>query len=151
MIKYFEGSSIDDINKVEILLKENNATFHIKDLDPAILIGKSPQEILIILIDKQYKTETLYGNGEVQCDKERYKSQEDLYKIMKYYYPILTLVELRQLLLNLVNDKRISTFHCNNINKRIYFNKNKHHWTNGQIGNLWKQDEFGLIFIGKDV
>jgi hypothetical protein len=141
-MKYIEGSTVEFISNAEKLIEKS--LLHIKDFDSSILLDKSPQEILLILINKQYKYGTVDEFDKIQCDKCRYRSQGDLYRLMKNYYSELTLQQLRQLLIDLINSEEISSFYCMNINKRVYFNINKHDWSLGELGHVTRMDEFGL-------
>jgi len=75
---------------------------------------------------------------------------------MKYYYPSLTFKQLRSLLLDLANEKRISSIYCGWINKRVFYPVEQYNYENILAGTLHENrgirdsikitDEFDLSF-----
>ncbi len=116
--------------------------------------GKNPQDILYDIIDKQFDHSTLDAVTKcVQCNYGHKRSAGDIYCIMKYYYPDITFEQLRELLLNLINESKIGSMHCNSIGKRVYFSERmckqgvySDFKGLGYIQAHNRPDEFGLSF-----
>jgi hypothetical protein len=145
---YKEGSTIKAISKVGNIL-DRRPLLHLKNFNTNLLIGKSPEDILNILFIKQKYTYTLEEHGIFQCGINRKRSQGDMYRIMKYYHPTITFYEFRQLILSLINNKKLSSAFCSLINKRTFF-KPSQDWTciAGDIDMFYTNiDEFKLKFI----
>lgn len=65
--------------------------------------------------------QTLYAKTNAfQCYGNRRRSQKDLYNIVRYYYPNVSFKEFRAALFTLVNNRRIGTFYCGDIRKRVF-------------------------------
>jgi hypothetical protein len=142
---YKEGSTANAIKRVgERLYKLS--LLHLKDFNSSLLEGKSAYDVLNILFIKQKSTYTLHENGRMQCGKDAKRSAGDMYRIMKYYYPTITFPEFRQLLLDLINGRKLNSLYCNTIYKRVFF---KYGFWNNAIGCMnWldTRDEFRLKF-----
>jgi hypothetical protein len=90
-----------------------------KKLKPAVL------DILNVIrpsMDETVNKHTVYvKNRRIQCNKSHYRrSQGDLFRITKYYYPNTTFKEFRTALFELANENRVMTLYCPTINKRVF-------------------------------
>lgn len=101
------------------------------------------------------KSATLWGHREhtidvetqrIQCNRMYYRrSQGDLFRIMKYYYPDTTFKKFRSALFELVNEGKVQATYCPTINKRVFLLMARR--TNGTytfIHDFWVVDELGL-------
>lgn len=85
-----------------------------------------------------------------QCNPMRRRSQGDLFRIIKYYYPNVTFKEVRSCLFKMVNTKTLRTNYCRDIEKRVFFrfaywnNPDEGPYTYLSIGYPYLEDEFGL-------
>jgi hypothetical protein len=74
-----------------------------------------------IILSKLQFNNSLTLENKLQCEPYRNRSLEDIFLIAKYYRPDITLKEVRKGLFNLLNNCKIATLMCPNINKRVYF------------------------------
>lgn len=83
-----------------------------------------------------------------QCHAGRRRSQKDLYNIVRYYYPNISFKEFRSTLFTLVNDRRIGTFYCGDIRKRVFRRNspgiNPDRYNHGVMSEF-RKDELGLL------
>ena len=100
--------------------------------------------------DTQSNKNTIYvGNSTVQTEAGRRRSLGDIFMIMRYYYPNITLKEVANLLYReLFNNSEISshfrTSYCNTINKRVWY----YDFEDQQfIGNQTATDEYGKTWL----
>jgi hypothetical protein len=94
--------------------------------------GKSHKEGLKYLIKQSYKRDTLEGihKTKIQCSSMARRSAGDLYRLMRTYYPKITYAKTRKLLLELISEHFISSNHCRDIRKRVY-------WSPGLMYDWW--------------
>ncbi len=62
--------------------------------------------------------------GYQQCDRNRRRSLGDIYRICKYYYPNITLLQVLKVLIDLLNSRKIGTCFCGTIRKQVYYTNN---------------------------
>ena len=155
---YKENSTDEQLQAVE----DNLNSVSLLHLGNCTIDSTDPKEILYEILQKQRDSYTLDSNNEVQCNNDdKKRSQGDLYRIMKYYYPSLTFKQLRSLLLDLANEKRISSIYCGWINKRVFYPVEQYNFSVGReylpAGTLYENryyevptkritDEFDLSF-----
>lgn len=146
IMRYEEGSSFENlVNTGEKL--DKLPPLHLRNFNTDVLTGKSPEKILNILIEAQYKDFTVTDNGDIQCEPGRKRSQEDLYRIMKYYYPEITFPILREMLLKMINESHLCSLHCHDINRRIFFKAHQFpntNWYDGTVQIPIRTDNLGL-------
>jgi hypothetical protein len=120
-MKYLEGSNDSQLKDVELVLS-GSPVLHLLGDKPTLYLGKDPKDILLDIIIRQRRRATVTDSNVVQCDNnDRKRSQSDLYCLMRYYYPEITLKQLRSLLLELARDGEISSLRCGWIQKRVYY------------------------------
>ena len=98
---------------------------------------------------------TLYArNGRVQCTADHIRrSQGDLFRVVKYYYPDTTFKDFRAALFNLTNEGKVQVSYCNTIYKRVFCSTGRKRairsWA--PIYNPETADELGLTLSFKIV
>lgn len=55
-----------------------------------------------------------------ECKASRRRSISDIYRLCKYYYNDVTLLEVQWILAKLHKEKKVGYFYCNSIKKRVY-------------------------------
>jgi hypothetical protein len=67
---------------------------------------------------------------------------------MRSYYPEVTYSQVRALLIELVNDRKLNCTYCEEIEKRVFWKENYRGkiWPDGLVGNLDMKDEFNTYF-----
>jgi hypothetical protein len=85
--------------------------------------GRSYKDIILDICYENNKRLTYYAdtNNTIQCYPNKNRSQGDLFLLAKYYIPDITLKEFRQCIWDLLNEKKLATLYCNNIEKRIFY------------------------------
>lgn len=106
---------------------------------------ESIKEFLIKFITKwNNEKNTIFVNSkEVQTDTGRRRSLGDIFMILRYYYPTITLREVIQLLYVdwiTLGDINFRSCYCHTINKRVWYYENKGEST---ILNKITSDEYG--------
>jgi len=104
---------------------------------------------IVINILKYLNTRNTYyvpKSKRVQCYSNHSRSMGDIFRIMKCYYPDLTLKELRSLIFEHVNNCNIYTDYCDQIKKRVFslINKEFHQFSHPLIYGNRNKDEFGF-------
>lgn len=91
-------------------------------------------------INKYRNIYNTYNKNSIQCGIGRRRSLGDIYQIIKYYYPNISLLEVKNILTNLCVNNKINTNVCYDINKRVYFTNSMN------LGILRSEfkDEFGM-------
>lgn len=74
----------------------------------------------IFMFNRDHQTRYTKSN-KLQCYSRRNRSQGDLYRVMRYYFPTLTFKTFRRALISLIEDMTISSIFCLDIAKRVYF------------------------------
>jgi hypothetical protein len=131
------------------LLKKN--LLYLQGLNKKLFKSKrlSFKRGLLYIINQNFDRKTLYASHyHLQCIKGRRRSSGDLFLIMRYYYPEITYKDIRYCLFELLNNHKIKTSYCFDINKRVFYKNSK----NRVIFYCWDHyihdsktiDEFGL-------
>ena len=93
-----------------------------------------------------YSCRTLYTNNALQCEPEKNRSLSDIYCVVKFYKPEITLEEICDTLCQLLVEAKISTLYCGTINNRVYYTRIfKYGTCDSNIRIKSNLDEFGLI------
>jgi hypothetical protein len=106
------------ISKKGLLYFDNISIEHVRDID------KNVETFLQKFFKRNDKhTTRYYSTGRIQCYKECRRSVEDIYRITKYYFPNVRLIEILAFLVNNIGNKglRLSTDRCDVILKQVYF------------------------------
>jgi len=85
---------------------------------------KNVLNILKIFFSINNNKYTMYLNDTPQCNPSRRRSIGDIFLIVTYYFPEITLKELFQGLFNLMKEKYITSDYCTQIKKRVYYRSN---------------------------
>lgn len=146
--KLIENLTNDQLNDIQVRLLNKRVPLYLDKIDRDKISTKSHYLGLNDILYYNCHLNTLYPSSKrLQCSSNRNRSQGDLYMIMRYYYSDITFKEFRKALIKLLNNYHISTFYCNDIQKRIFYNPNlggrKPHSSN-IMNNLDKIDEFGF-------
>jgi len=133
------------LNKLETLYLQGIPKTRYEDVHPKYILHN--------ILENQIARTTLYSSSnDLQCYFNRKRSAGDIYCIMKYYYPEITFKQLREMLLELINEREVGSMYCGRINKRVYFSKSQSGsglYANCGLGIIHLYDypdEFGLIF-----
>lgn len=153
--KLIETLPHDRMLVIQNKLLRTRVPLYLKNVSKAIMSKKSYYSGLNYLLSMNKSRITLYSSsGKLQCYSDRNRSQGDLYMMMRYYYPNITFEEFRVALFKLMNHKKVNSFFCNNINKRIFF---KHEEglraepiNNHFLSSLTEVDEFKSIIRYED-
>ncbi len=101
--------------------------------------------ILKFLVELAQKYSVIQkGTDMVECKPTKRRSVSDVYRLCKYYYDDVTLIEVQWILAKLWKKNKIGYFYCNSIKKRVYMGLEyyKTHTVNPvQYGS---PDEFGI-------
>lgn len=109
-----------------LIEKLNNQTFiRIKGLKRKR--KETPLEFLYsFLTDWNERFPTIFLDGSVQTPPSKRRSMDDLWMIMKYYYPTLTFKEFCQILyIDIHTFPRIRTSPCSIIRKRVFYHNGR--------------------------
>ena len=110
----------------------------------------SPLNGLLYIIRKQNTCNTIFveDNSIMIIGEHRRRSVGDLFLLMRYYYPEITLKEIGELLVELLDTGKISTDYCYTISKRVFWDFNI---VNPAVGNSIyapeNSNEFNFITI----
>lgn len=111
-------------NSQEVLYKQEG----VLRFDAFINIeGLSLEEFLSnLVVDYARLYNTLDTDDNIQCDYNRNRSLGDIYRITLSYFPEVSLVEVIQALITLVNQEdEVMSMRCGDISKRVYYNRYK--------------------------
>ena len=156
--KLIENLTNEQLNNIQIKLLKNRDPLCLDKIDRDKISTKSHYLGLNDILYYNRHLNTLYSSSKrLQCFKNRNRSQGDLYMLMRYYYPDITFKEFRKALIRLLNNYHISTFYCNDIHKRIFYNPGffgRKPYHSNILDHLYKKDEFGFTLSkfsdGKD-
>lgn len=84
---------------------------------------KKPKYVLWDILNAVfYEKNTVYADDStLECTYDHVgRSQGDLFRIMRYYYPSITFKEFRALLFEMVSTGNVQTSYCTTINKRVF-------------------------------
>lgn len=117
----------------------------LEGLDKNRVVKKKPEIGIRFIINQMHHKPTLYAcNGQFQCYSGKRRSQGDIFKIMKYYYPNITLKEVRQLLFENISDFGLNTDYCGTIHKRVFWKDTRPYVWWGNIYACDRVDEWGF-------
>lgn len=143
-IKLIENLTDDQLLQIEKKLLKRRQ-LKIEDLCKESMIGRSNYDILYTIFRRNLNFDTIYArSGEFQCFHNRNRSQGDLYMLMRYYCPGISFKNFRKELIKLINNKKIQSFYCNDIKKRVFL-KSRFGYSCG-AWDLDTVDEFGYKF-----
>jgi len=86
-------------------------------------------------------------NGTIQCYRHNFRrSQGDLFRIAKYYYPNITFKKFRAALFKLTSEYKVQTSYCRDIHKRVFCTTMRRNPTRKytSIFDSTTEDELGL-------
>jgi hypothetical protein len=110
----------EELNNFEKRIKHGRI-LKIEEIDKDTYQDIPFTEGLIRIFSDLNSHQTLYAKTNAfQCYGNRRRSQKDLYNIVRYYYPNISFKEFRASLFTLVNNRRIGTFYCSDIRKRVF-------------------------------
>lgn len=84
---------------------------------------KKPRYVLWDILNAVfYDKNTVYADDStLECTYDHVgRSQGDLFRIMRYYYPSITFKEFRSLLFEMVSTGNVQTSFCHTIHKRVF-------------------------------
>jgi len=93
---------------------------------------------------KTYEIDPETGKRYVFCDTYRTRSLTDLYKVTKFYFPDVTLEQVKKEMLQLEKDKKLSGSWCHTVNRQVYTYMSTPNKYNNVHRNPKKKDETGL-------
>lgn len=82
---------------------------------------KAPKDIAeLIYWMVALKKATIYvHNGEIQCDSNKFRSTEDIFRLTKYYSPNTTLQDVLNIL-TILYENHITTHFCNDVKRYVH-------------------------------
>lgn len=101
---------------------------------------KNIENIVYMFFYLNDKYDTIYSNGRIQTYAWRRRSLQDIYYVIKYYFPEITLEQIMQVIYDGVKAGYLSTWFCIDIEKRVFW---KDSYTQQY---LERADEWGFIF-----
>jgi hypothetical protein len=139
-----EDSTDEEILEVQQRL-ELKPTLNLDETE--YLIGDTIKEKVLSALNLSITNDT-YCKGFLQCLRNKNRSTEDIFLIMKHYEPEVTLKEVREALFKLIEDGEVSSLWCRDIQKRVYLsNKEKFIFIHGiYLSDGHRLDENNLKF-----
>jgi hypothetical protein len=99
--------------------------------------------ILFFVGLNKYFTTVEVESGNLRTNRNKRRSIGDVYRIVKHYYPEVTLPELFTKMDNIFGrEEGFRSSYCTTINKRVYYYSR----LDGSIVNLTTRDEYGLTY-----
>jgi hypothetical protein len=113
---------VKKLNEIEVNLNRLSTLYLSGHKNPLSFSNIEMEEFILQFLDVmcQERNTVCSDTGKVETNASRRRSIGDIYRLCKYYYDNVTLLEVQYILAKLCTEKKIGYFYCNNNKKRVY-------------------------------